>query len=64
MLVMVLVIWLNQKDILIVLRILLQNKGVEINKKYLNILNDYNLILRQRNEFLKIKNIDYEYGIG
>lgn len=37
----------------------------QINKKYLNILNDYNLILRQRNEFLKIidsnKKSDIDY---
>lgn len=30
----------------------------QINKKYLNDLNNYNLILRQRNEFLKIININ------
>lgn len=28
----------------------------QINRKYLKILNDYNIILRQRNEFLKIMN--------
>ena len=30
----------------------------QINKKYLKILNDYNTVLRQRNEFLKILNLN------
>ena len=30
----------------------------QINKKYLRLLNDYNIILRQRNEFLKIINLN------
>lgn len=30
----------------------------QINRKYLKILSDYNTILRQRNEFLKVMNVD------
>ena len=35
----------------------------QINKKYLKLLGDYNTILRQRNEFLKVINIDKKNDI-
>lgn len=35
----------------------------QINKKYLKILNDYNTILRQRNEFLKVINLNKKSDI-
>ena len=35
----------------------------QINKKYLKILTDYNLVLRQRNEFLKFINLNKESDI-
>lgn len=36
----------------------------QINRSYLKILNDYNIVLRQRNEFLKIMNINKDSDIS